>query len=233
MVKELYENKDKLDEVTRLSIEVEYKDLLKMSLVPKEVLNQADEDMTKCYLAWVKARKTLDYSPFYPELEKVVNFNKKLMEYWMTDTLKGFDVILDDMEEGYNQKMYDDFFLKIENDLLPFFQKIIKCPQKYNPKLDHLKFSIDKQKQLTELILEKMGYTKDVGCIRETIHPFTNYYNNKDVRITTHYHEESLFSSLYSVMHETGHALYQLQLDDKYNDTILFDKVTCISHESQ
>ena len=233
IVKKLYENKDKLDEVTRLEIEMEYKDNYKLSLIPKDELDQAYEDQTKCYLAWVKARKTLDYSPFYPELEKVVNFNKKLMKYWETDSLKGFDVILDNMEEGYTEKMYDEFFSKIETDLVPFIQKVLKCPQKYNPKLDHLNFPLDKQKQLTNLILNKMGYTNDVGCIRETIHPFTNYYNNKDVRITTHYHEDALFSSLYSVMHETGHALYQLQMADKYNGTKLFDEVTCISHESQ
>jgi len=232
-VNALFEKKDQLDEVTKLEIERKHKDIEKLKLIPKKELEQYDEDTSKCYLAWAKARKTLDYSPFYPELEKVVNYNKKLMTWWETDKLKGFDVLINEMEEGYREEMYDKFFEKIEKDLVPFVQKVFKCKQKYNPKLDTLTFPISKQKELTEIIIKAMGYTKDVGCVGETIHPFTNWFNNKDVRITTAYHEDMLFSSLYSVIHETGHALYQLQMDDKYNNTDLFNQVTCISHESQ
>jgi len=233
LVEELYKNKDSLDAVSKLDIEIQHKRVAKLSLIPREELDKNRELCSKSYLEWAKARETLDFSKFMPVLSEVVLYNKKLTKWWETDTLKGYDVLLDDMEEGYTEKMYDEFFEKIENDLVPFIQKVFACKQKYNPKLNNQKYPISKQRELTEFILEHMGYTKNVGCIRETIHPFTNWFNNKDVRITTNYHEDDLFSSLYSVIHEAGHALFQLQMDDKYNDTAIFDNVTCITHESQ
>lgn len=233
IVEELYQKRDQLDEVTKLDIEIQHKNVTKTALIPREELDLNRERCSKSYYEWAKARETLDYSKFMPVLAEVVAYNKRLTKWWETDALKGYDVLLDNMEEGYTEKMYDEFFNKIETDLVPFIQKVFKCKQRYNPKLDNQKYPISKQRELTDYILEHMGYTKKVGCIRETIHPFTNWFNNKDVRITTNYHEEDLFSSLYSVIHEAGHALFQLQMDDKYNETAVFDNVTCITHESQ
>ena len=69
--------------------------------------------------------------------------------------------------------------------------------------------------------------------IAETEHPYTTNFNNKDVRITTHYHEDDLASSMYSVIHEAGHALYELGADDRYNYTALSGGVSMGIHESQ
>jgi len=232
-IKELYKIKDSLDEVTRLDIEIEYKELMKNLLIPREELDRHYENISSCYLNWEDGRKTLDFSKFESDLEELIRFLKKVCVWWAKDDIKGYDVLLNEMEEGYNQKMYDEFFNKIETDLLPFVKEVINKKPNYNPKLDTLKFDVSKQKQLTEFILEKMGYTKDRGCIRETVHPYTDWIDNNDVRISTKYQENLLFSNLYSVMHETGHALFQLQMDDKYNDTNIFNNVTCITHESQ
>ena len=229
----LNDKKDELDEITKLDIEIEYKELVKINKIPKDELKKHITNSYKSAYEWEEARKTLDYSKFLVELKELVEFNKKYIKWEETDTLKGYDVLLDDMEEGYNQKMYDEFFEKIEKDLLPFVKEVLTKEQKYNKKLDTLKFDISKQKELTKKIASAMEYDDNVGCIRETVHPFTNWANNKDVRITTRYQEDLLFSNLYSVMHEIGHALFQLHMDDKYNDTNIFNNVTCITHESQ
>jgi carboxypeptidase Taq len=44
--------------------------------------------------------------------------------------------------------------------------------------------------------------------IDETEHPFTTGYYD-DVRITTHYYPNRFASSVFSVLHEGGHALYE------------------------
>ena len=69
--------------------------------------------------------------------------------------------------------------------------------------------------------------------IAETEHPYTTNFNNKDVRITTHYYEDALASSMYSVIHEGGHALYELGCDDCYNYSFLSGGVSMGIHESQ
>ena len=233
LIYDLYEIKDELDEITRLDIELEYKDLEKLRKIPRDELQKHIKNSYRSEHEWEVARTTLDYSKFLKELEELVEFNKKYIKWEETDKVKDFDVLLDDMEEGYTEKMYDEFFDKIEKELVPFVKEILNKPQKYNPKLDTLLFNIPSQKILTKKIAEIMEYTDEVGCIRETIHPFTNWANNNDVRITTNYKEDLLFSNIYSVMHEIGHALFQLHMDDKYNGTNIFNNVSCITHESQ
>lgn len=233
LIDALHEKSADLDEVTRLDIEIEYKALARTRRVPKDELERHIVNAGKCALAWQTARQTLDYGPFYPELEELIAYYRKYIDWQKTDTLQGYDVLLDEMEEGYTAEMYDAFFDVVKKELVPFAKKILACPKPYPEKLDTLRFDIAKQKELTKKIAALMGYDDTVGCIRETAHPFTNWANNNDVRITTSYSETLLVSNLYSVMHEIGHALFQLQMDDRYNGTNIFDNVTCITHESQ
>ena len=81
--------------------------------------------------------------------------------------------------------------------------------------------------------MEVLELDRNFCGVAESEHPFTTNFNNKDVRITTHYYENSLTSSMYSVIHEGGHAIYELGCDDSYNFTLLSGGVSMGIHESQ
>ncbi len=235
MIKELYGRRNELDEVVRLSIEAEYRDIVKLEKVPSEELYAHIEQVSRCGLRWDEAKNSKDHNfdEFEKELEALVTYYKKYIKWQESDTLKGYDILIDEMERGYNEKKFDAFFDVIEKELVPFVKEVLKKPLPYNPKLDNLKFDISKQKELTKKITSIMEYDNSVGCVRETTHPFTNWINCNDVRTTTRYDEKLLFSNLFSVIHETGHALYQIHMDPAFNGYRLFNEVTCISHESQ
>ena len=92
---------------------------------------------------------------------------------------------------------------------------------------------MEQQRRLSDYLMKTLGLDRNYCGIAETEHPFTTNFNNKDVRITTHYYENSLASSMYSVIHEGGHALYELNADDQYNATVLSGGVSMGIHESQ
>ena len=69
--------------------------------------------------------------------------------------------------------------------------------------------------------------------IAETEHPFTTAFTKYDVRITTHYHENNFSYSMYSVIHEGGHALYDAHPADELAYTVLGGGVSMSIHESQ
>ena len=81
--------------------------------------------------------------------------------------------------------------------------------------------------------MEVMGIDRSHCGLGETEHPFTLEFNNKDVRITTNYDLHNVASSMYSVLHEGGHALYELNVDPKYDYTTLAGGATTGLHESQ
>ena len=58
-------------------------------------------------------------------------------------------------------------------------------------------------------------------------------FNNKDVRITTHYYEKNLVSSIFSTIHEGGHAIYEQNIKDVISKTVLGEGASMGIHESQ
>lgn len=229
---ELLKDESKLSDVELMAIKKEYKDLTKMRKIPNEVLFKGMDIMSKASLNWENARDDLDYSKFEDNLKDLVAYYKEYITY-LEDKYTGYDVLLDEMEDDFTMEMYDEFFSLLEKEILPLVKKILKMPKLYNESIKNVKFDIDKQKKLTKKICELMGYTNDVGYIGETIHPFTNSANINDVRTTTRYDESLLFSNLYSVMHEVGHALYEIQNNPEFNETVLMGGASCALHESQ
>ena len=97
----------------------------------------------------------------------------------------------------------------------------------------HRSYPVEIQRVFSDYLMEVLGLDRSHCGIAETEHPYTTNFNNKDVRITTHYYENDLASSMYSVIHEGGHALYELGADDRYNYTALSGGVSMGIHESQ
>ncbi len=220
------------DELTKKKIKKEYDNLEKIRRIPKDLLYSLYDLISETTVSWEEARDTLDYSSFEANLAKLVDLEKKRLSY-LENNYKGYDVLLDEMEDDFVQKDYDEFFLLLERELKPLLDKIISMPKKYNENIKNVKFDINKQKILTKRICELMGYNDEVGVVAETIHPFTNGINSNDVRTTTRYDESLLFSNLYSVMHEVGHAIYELQVDPIYSESSLSGGASCALHESQ
>ena len=232
-LKYLFDNKNLLDDFKRLQIEEDYKEIDKLNKIPHDELMEHFKNVNKCGLLWKRMRENHDYASFLNELKELVAYNFKYIDYMKKPYNNPLDILLDEMEDGFSVKKYDEFFDLIKREIVPLAKKIVKLPKKYNSKLDTLKFDKYKQMKITKEVCDMMGYTNQKGCVRETMHPFTNGFNSNDVRITTAYDESLLLSNIYSVMHEAGHALYELGQDPKLDGTSLFGGTSMGIHESQ
>lgn len=82
--------------------------------------------------------------------------------------------------------------------------------------------------------MRTMGLDLDHVGLSTTEHPFTTSLGSHfDERITTHYLEENFASSMFSVIHEGGHALYDTGSADDLAYTVLDGGVSMGIHESQ
>ena len=86
---------------------------------------------------------------------------------------------------------------------------------------------------LSAAVMKLMGIDEGHCVLSESEHPFTTEFYKGDVRITTHYHEDDMASNLYSVIHEGGHALYELHMADRLQYTCLSGGASMGLHESQ
>lgn len=231
LLERLQDNKE-LSEIEQKSIKKEYKDLKKERKIPTDVQKAGIKIISESNLAWTVGKENGNFDDFETKLEKLIDYNFQIIEY-TKEKYEGFDVLLDSMEEGYTTKEYDSLFNLLEKEILPLAKKILKMPKKYNIEIINERFDIDTQRKLTKKVCQMMGYTDKNGYIGETLHPFTNGFNGNDVRTTTKYDEKLLFSNLYSVMHEVGHALYELQNSKELFGSYLAGGTSMGIHESQ
>ena len=80
--------------------------------------------------------------------------------------------------------------------------------------------------------MQKIGFDFSYGRLDVSMHPFCGGAY-KDSRITTRYNEKNFIESLMGVLHETGHALYNLGLPEKWKYQPVGDALGTVVHESQ
>ena len=233
LIKDLYSNIDKLDNNLKVEIKNLYKSIMKKILVPSHELIEYEILLSKASPTWAKAKETNNYQLFKPVLKEIIEFNKKYVEYVKNDERSGYNVLLDEYEDGSNIEFYDEFFNELRKEIVPLVKKIHEAGYHHNENLLNKKYDIEKQKTFASYIMDVMCFDKNKGLLKESVHPFTSGFGNTDVRITTHYYEDLLASSIFSVIHEGGHATYELQCADELNDTLIGGGSTMAMHESQ
>ncbi len=228
----LYDNKEQLDEVLRHEIEVAYTEVQNTKKIPQDEYTAYSELTSKAYPVYVKAKNENNFELFRPYLEKIVDYCRKQTKWLQTDDLKGYDVLLNQYEPHYTQAKYDRFFNALRERLVPFVKKVTEKPSK-TPKWAKREFSVDKQKEFCEYLRDVMCFDKSRGIMKVSEHPFTSGFGTDDVRITNHYYPDKFDSSIFSCIHETGHALYEQQCDESLNGTLSGGGASLGMHESQ
>ena len=222
---------DELDAVTRRQVEVLRKSYGRMHRIPAEEYVAYSVLTSEAQNVWQKAKNEDDFASFAPYLEKIVAYNRKFAGYYNAE-MEPYDALLNEYEEGLNMHTLDAFFAQLRETIVPLIAKV----QQAKPIQDGFLFKhypAEIQRKFSNYLMEVLGMDRTHCAIAETEHPYTTNFNNKDVRITTHYHENSLVSSMYSVIHEGGHGLYELGADEKYNYTVLSGGASMSLHESQ
>ena len=222
---------EELSSLERRQVEVMRKSYDQMHKVPAEEYVEYSVLVNEAENVWEKAKNENDFASFAPYLEKIVNFNRKFAGYYHPE-MAPYDALLNEYEEGLNTATLDAFFGQLRAAIVPLLDKVMKAEQ-IDDSFLFGNFPVEIQRKLSDYLMEVLGLDRNRCGIAESEHPYTTNFNNKDVRITTHYHEDNLVSSMYSVIHEGGHGLYEMGADDCYNFTNLSGGVSMGIHESQ
>ena len=187
--------------------------------------------ITQSNAVWHEAKEKDDYASFAPYLEKIIAFNRRFAAY-KDDKRPAYDVLLDGYEKGASTAVLDPFFALLREKLSPVIKAVADKPA---PDASFLQqtFPIADQRVFSDRLMQMMGIDRSRCGIAETEHPFTTNFNKWDVRITTNYSENDVADSMYSVIHEGGHALYELGTADELQFTTLAGGASMGLHESQ
>lgn len=203
-----------------------------LSCIPPEEYREFKELVSSSTGVWAKARKEKDFEAFAPTLERIITFQKRFASYRAKDGQKLYDVMLDTYEKGFNMEKLDQFFGELKEELVPLLKKIMDSGVEIRDDFLTGDYPQEKQRELAKYLAEYVGFDFTKGVLAVSAHPFTTNLHNHDVRITTHY-SDAVDSSLFSVIHEAGHGIYELGVDDALTQTFVGQGASMGMHESQ
>lgn len=232
VVNGLYSKLDELTPEEQREVILAKKDLDKTLKIPQEDFVEYQKLVNLAQRSWEDAKENDDFDGFRPTLEKIVEYKKKFVEYFGLDT-HPYNVLLDDFEEGMTMEDYDAFFDTLKKDLVPFVKEVLNSGKTLNDGFSKELFDAKKQEEYCDYLIDVLKFDRDAGVMKESVHPFTWNTHPKDVRFTTRYLEDYVFSSIFAAIHELGHATYEQQVDEKWDDTGLNGGASMGVHESQ
>ncbi|WP_417277615.1 carboxypeptidase M32 [Celeribacter sp.] len=179
---------------------------------------------------WAEARARDDFAHFAPTFKEVVRLRREEAAALKEGTdFDLWDALHQDYEPGSTGAELDAMFGALRPRLVALRDKIMGADQ---PKGLSGTFDETKQMALTEGLAAAFGYDFAHGRVDKAVHPFSSG-SGLDVRITTRTNPEDPLNSIYSTIHETGHACYEQNISRDYLLTPLGEGVSMGVHESQ
>ncbi|MEO7932691.1 MAG: carboxypeptidase M32 [Chthoniobacterales bacterium] len=179
--------------------------------VPVEFVETLEREKSRGHVTWVEARQKNDFSLFQPSLTRLLDHSRTLADFWgYSSDGERYDALLESYEPGITTAQLTSLFAELRPPLIALLNER-KNQHRPLQRLDGT-FPAADQAAFARDVAEALGYDFNAGRIDVTAHPFCLTAGPRDIRITTRYDESDFLSSLYSVLHETGHALYELGL---------------------
>ena len=226
-------DESKLTDEERGIVRVLRRDVKYYTKIPIEVIKELTKITSEAVVVWRNAKAKSDFKMFSPYLEKIVDLSRKIAEYWGYEK-EPYDALLDLYEEEFTTADGDRIF----NELLPSLSEILKkvTEDGYFPRtheLENIPYETEWMKRVNERVIKLLNMPSDKFRLDISPHPFTIRISGNDVRITTRYEGKDFKETMFSVIHESGHAMYELLIDSKLEGTPIATGASTGIHESQ
>ena len=182
--------------------------------------------------AWSEARKNSDFATFAPHLETLLSIAREKAERWGYQA-EAYDALLDTYERGATASAIAEGFDTLQPQLRELAAAAVERSNSLTTKLPDGPYPIAAQQAFNAKVAASLGFDFKAGRIDTTTHPFCTTLGPRDVRLTTRYEVEDFTSSLFGVMHEAGHGLYEQGLPTNEFGLPSGDSASLGIHESQ
>ncbi len=214
-------------------VRVLYREIERLTKIPEKLTYELAKTSSEAEKAWEEAKKRDDYSLFKPYLAKLVELTRQVAEHIGYEE-HPYNALLDRYEEGLTIRDVDMVFDAIIPALKRILDRVLsegRFPREHE--LEKVAYDTSAMDRANRRILDLLEYPWDRARLDVSAHPFTTNMGIDDVRITTRYEGTDPKKTVYSVIHEYGHALYELQIDRRLSQTPIASGAGLGVHESQ
>jgi carboxypeptidase Taq len=227
-----------LDAIRRRNVYLIKKQYEEQTRLPEKLVTETAKQRAMTIATWKKAKASQDFDRYKPELIRLLDLRKQAAELLMEvkETKTPYDALIDIYEPKITSETIATIFNRLKTGLIGIIEKCQTPKTQPDTSFLQRRVPIAIQRSISESLAAFIGYDVESesagGRIDETEHPFTTGYYD-DVRITTHYYEDQLTSSIFSVLHEGGHALYEQNLNPDWMYQPIGTDCSLGVHESQ
>lgn len=200
--------------------------------LPRELVEHETTTSSRAKAAWMQARKESDFSLFAPALETLLELARQKADLWGFSG-EPYDALLEEYERGSTTAEVAALFDSCRESIIEIAHEAVEHSQSTPADLLEGDYPVVSQKLLNREIAESLGFNFDAGRIDTVTHPFCTHLGPDDTRLTTRYDENDFLSSLFGVMHEAGHGLYDQGLPNSQHGLPSGQAVSLGIHESQ
>ncbi|MBM4413444.1 MAG: carboxypeptidase M32 [Chloroflexi bacterium] len=219
------------DSVDAALVRITAKDYAQATRVPVEFVSAFSEHTNHSYMTWAAARPANDFRSVVPVLEKTVELSRQLSRY-QGEGAHIADALIDVSDSGMTVATLRPLFTTLRESLVPLVERIVAHAPIDDSALRG-PFPIQAQLDYAAKLAERLGYDMNRGRLDTAPHPFCAPLHYGDVRITTRARVDDLGDSLFSVIHEVGHAMYEQGVAKELEGTPLAAGTSSGVHESQ
>ncbi len=202
--------------------------------LPADLVEARTRAASACEMVWREAKRNADFKALLPTLTEVVTITRRVGEAKAQALgLSLYDALLDEYEPGGRSGRIDALFSELKSFLPDLLQRVLERQKAAGAPLElEGPFPVEAQRRLGEALIRTIGFDFTHGRLDVSAHPFTGGTAD-DVRITTRYDEHDFARALMGVLHECGHALYELGLPGGWSRQPVGNARGMVLHESQ
>jgi carboxypeptidase Taq len=183
---------------------------------PQNLVSRLAKATARAEIKWIEAKQKSDFAIFAPHLEEVVNLTRdKAGLLGKALNLDPYDALVDEFSPGMTSAEIDAIFTTLGRRLPGLIQEVIDLQARRPPLEITGRYAPAKQRQLALEVMKALGFPFDRGRLDESEHPFTGGVPG-DIRITTRFSATDPLTGLMGVLHETGHAMYDIGLPEAW-----------------
>ena len=198
--------------------------------VPRDLIEEISQTSSEALPVWKEAKAEDDFESFAPTLEKLVELKREYAEHIDPDR-DPYEVLFEDYEPYLGLDAAEAILSDLRDHLVDLIDDIRASDVELADPFQGT-FESDTQEAVARDALDVLGYDWDRGRLDTAPHPFSTG-TQFDARVTTRFDESDPLGSLFSTIHEFGHARYTLGLEDDAYGTPLGESRDMTVHESQ
>lgn len=225
---------DDLDPWQRANLREMSRERIHATAVPASLVEARSKAVSACEMRWRTARHDNDFAGLRPLLEEVLRLTREVASAKAERlAVSPYDALLDEWEPGGRSVEIDAVFAQLESFLPSLVERVIeRQSQRPSPPIARGPFTDEQQMALAARVMKAFGFDFQHGRIDLSAHPFCAGVP-EDVRITTRWDASDFTNGLFSVIHETGHALYEQRLPKRFRGQPVGQARGMSTHESQ